>query len=343
MTLLAGVTVGNFAFWADSLLVAVLLYYGANSFKRVTEVKCDNQLPYIFQVPEALKNPTFAKKGCRSYFIESGEVLGEARLQGKYCQLCLLDIRSQNICQPQTESTILCALPELAMHLVHTPLRHVQGLSRLTMVFTQFGVAALAVAVVHVLEAASRHPPITKVAAALFFAIAGEATQPPDIFPCCIVPECSLCGGISSLCSSAIHYPHCWQVHGIQQTGSRPLKAYVAMFHGLCAKLEEVHWRRAMSVLCRSQECCPVVDHVRQLIHRGRGGPRDAGQAAAGGPVRHAALGALCHAACRGPPARLQHPRPGQGVTSLTNIFWDATRDIVSSRFCVSCLASFPE
>lgn len=42
------------------------------------------------------------------------------------------------------------------------------------MVFTQFGVAALAVAVVHILEAASRHPPITKVAAALFFAIAGK-------------------------------------------------------------------------------------------------------------------------------------------------------------------------
>ena len=50
VTVLAGISVGNFAFWADSLLVAVLLYYGANSFKRVTEVKRDNQLPYIFQV-----------------------------------------------------------------------------------------------------------------------------------------------------------------------------------------------------------------------------------------------------------------------------------------------------
>lgn len=50
VTVLAGITVGNFSLWADSLLVAVLLYYGANSFKRVTEVKCDNQLPYIFQV-----------------------------------------------------------------------------------------------------------------------------------------------------------------------------------------------------------------------------------------------------------------------------------------------------
>ncbi len=41
------------------------------------------------------------------------------------------------------------------------------------MVFTQFGVAALAVGVVHLLEAAAKHPPMTKVAAALFFAIAG--------------------------------------------------------------------------------------------------------------------------------------------------------------------------
>lgn len=49
--MLAGITVGNFAFWADSLLVAVLLHYGASSFKRVTEVKCSNQLPNIFQVP----------------------------------------------------------------------------------------------------------------------------------------------------------------------------------------------------------------------------------------------------------------------------------------------------
>jgi hypothetical protein len=51
------------------------------------------------------------------------------------------------------------------------------------MVFTQFGVAALAVAVVHILEAASRHPPITKLAAALFFAIAGETMQAPDNLP----------------------------------------------------------------------------------------------------------------------------------------------------------------
>ena len=42
------------------------------------------------------------------------------------------------------------------------------------MVFTQFGVAALAVGVVHLLEAAAKHPPMTKVAAALFFAIAGK-------------------------------------------------------------------------------------------------------------------------------------------------------------------------
>ena len=51
-----------------------------------------------------------------------------------------------------------------------------QGLSRLSMVFTQFGVASLALAVVHIAEAAARHPPISKVAAALFFAIAGDRT-----------------------------------------------------------------------------------------------------------------------------------------------------------------------
>lgn len=55
IVLLAGITVGNFAFWADSLLVAVLLHYGASSFKRVAEVKCDNQLPFIFQVLEYLQ------------------------------------------------------------------------------------------------------------------------------------------------------------------------------------------------------------------------------------------------------------------------------------------------
>ncbi len=46
------------------------------------------------------------------------------------------------------------------------------------MVFTQFGVAALAVGVVHLLEAAAKHPPMTKVAAALFFAIAGRVCPP---------------------------------------------------------------------------------------------------------------------------------------------------------------------
>lgn len=57
MVLLAGITVGNFAFWADSLLVAVLLHYGASSFQRVAEVKCDNQLPSIFQVTYPCNSP----------------------------------------------------------------------------------------------------------------------------------------------------------------------------------------------------------------------------------------------------------------------------------------------
>lgn len=62
--------------------------------------------------------------------------------------------------------------------------------------------------------------------------------------------------------------PHCWLARG-----SRLWKAYLAMSWGLAANLEEVHWGRAMTGLCRDQECCVVVDHVRQLIHRGWGSP----------------------------------------------------------------------
>ena len=75
---------------------------------------------------------------------------------------------------------MLCALPWQGLRRCPASggaARAVQGLSRLSMVFTQFGVAALAVGVVHILEAASRHPPMTKVAASLFFAIAGAATS----------------------------------------------------------------------------------------------------------------------------------------------------------------------
>ena len=49
-----------------------------------------------------------------------------------------------------------------------------QGISRLALVFEQLSVAAMAVAVVHTLEAASKQPSITKFAAALFFVIAGD-------------------------------------------------------------------------------------------------------------------------------------------------------------------------
>jgi hypothetical protein len=54
-----------------------------------------------------------------------------------------------------------------------------QGISRLSLVFQQFSVAAMAVAVVHTLQAASQYPGITKFAAALFFAVAGAEKPMP--------------------------------------------------------------------------------------------------------------------------------------------------------------------
>ena len=112
--MLAGVTVGNFAFWADSLLVAVLLSYGANSFKRVNQVHCDNQLPYLFQVPLALKSPTFAKKGWRSYLVESGEVPREAMLNKFSTGLPPSSKITKHI--PATDRVqCLCTLPKLAL------------------------------------------------------------------------------------------------------------------------------------------------------------------------------------------------------------------------------------
>ena len=44
-------TVGNFALWADSIVVAGLTFYGAGAFQSVLEAKCSNKLPHIFQVP----------------------------------------------------------------------------------------------------------------------------------------------------------------------------------------------------------------------------------------------------------------------------------------------------
>lgn len=46
-----GVTVGDVASWVDSLLVAALLRFGADSFARVEEPRnSDRQLAYTFQV-----------------------------------------------------------------------------------------------------------------------------------------------------------------------------------------------------------------------------------------------------------------------------------------------------
>ena len=76
-----------------------------------------------------------------------------------------------------------------------------QGLSRLSMVFTQFGVVSLALAVVHIAEAAARHPPISKVAAALFFAIAGDRA----LLLLAVSAVCSVAGlSIANM----VHKPH---------------------------------------------------------------------------------------------------------------------------------------
>lgn len=45
-----GVTVGNFALWSDSLLMAAMLYYGGNTFQRITQDPHRDKLPFVFQV-----------------------------------------------------------------------------------------------------------------------------------------------------------------------------------------------------------------------------------------------------------------------------------------------------
>ena len=58
---------------------------------------------------------------------------------------------------------------------VLTTLQNVmQGLSRLTMVLQQFGIAAAALGSVHMLEAATVFPPITRIAAFLFISVSGQ-------------------------------------------------------------------------------------------------------------------------------------------------------------------------
>jgi hypothetical protein len=50
ISLVLGVTVGNFALWSDSLVVAILLHYGANTFQRISQDEHRDKLPFVFQV-----------------------------------------------------------------------------------------------------------------------------------------------------------------------------------------------------------------------------------------------------------------------------------------------------
>ena len=49
-SVLLKLTVGNFALWADSIVVAGLTFYGAGAFRSVLEAKDGNRLPLVFQV-----------------------------------------------------------------------------------------------------------------------------------------------------------------------------------------------------------------------------------------------------------------------------------------------------
>ena len=49
----------------------------------------------------------------------------------------------------------------------------VQGVGRLTLAFQQLAVAAMSISAIHTLQAAAVHPPITRLAAGLFFLVGG--------------------------------------------------------------------------------------------------------------------------------------------------------------------------
>ncbi len=48
-----------------------------------------------------------------------------------------------------------------------------QGIGRLTLSFQQLAVAAMSIGAIHTLQAASVHPPITRLASGLFFLVGG--------------------------------------------------------------------------------------------------------------------------------------------------------------------------
>jgi len=138
----SGVTVGDVASWVDSLLVAGLLRFGAESFSRVLDAgNKRKQLAYTFQVGWLMVESVC--RGCDS-------------LVGRV--LC---------------SSSCFAVPPSPTPLPPTPTPPPpQGINRLGIVFQQLAVAASTVSIVITLEAAVEWPPLVTVASALFFAAA---------------------------------------------------------------------------------------------------------------------------------------------------------------------------
>ena len=52
-----------------------------------------------------------------------------------------------------------------------------QGIGRLTLAFQQLAVAAMSISAIHTLQAAAVHPPITRLAAGLFFMVGGACSS----------------------------------------------------------------------------------------------------------------------------------------------------------------------
>ena len=82
------------------------------------------------------------------------------------------DLQSLEVCHTAPLAQGMCQ-PAPFTH-VGSP---VQGVGRLTLSFQQLAVAAMSIGAIHTLQAASVHPPITKIAAGLFFLVGGAAPQ----------------------------------------------------------------------------------------------------------------------------------------------------------------------
>lgn len=82
------------------------------------------------------------------------------------------DLQSLEVCHTAPLAQGMCQ-PAPFTH-VGAP---VQGVGRLTLSFQQLAVAAMSIGAIHTLQAASVHPPITKIAAGLFFLVGGATPQ----------------------------------------------------------------------------------------------------------------------------------------------------------------------